>query len=846
MLNRVVPEKFHFEPANRNDPESLRYYVANRLLYSVGKDPQTATPADWYTALAQVARDRLVERWMETTRRQYAEKSKRVYYLSMEFLVGRTLTNALMATGLYEDLAKTMRDAGLDLEETREEEPDPGLGNGGLGRLAACFLDSMATLGLPSYGYGIRYDYGMFAQHIHDGYQVEQPDEWLKNGNPWEFPRPEVTFPIQFGGYVRHDGDGASWVDTEQVLAMAYDMIVPGYGTGSINTLRLWHARASQSLDLAMFNQGDYMRAVAAKNQSENVTRVLYPDDSSHQGRELRLRQEYFFVSASLQDILRRYMHNHARFTELHDQVAIHLNDTHPAIAVPELMRLLVDVHRLPWDDAWQQCTRIFSYTNHTLMPEALETWPVGMMRSVLPRHLEIILEINRRFLEEVRALHGDDPDLLRRVSLIDETGERRVRMAYLSVVASHKVNGVSQLHSNLLVETIFADFARLFPGRFCNVTNGITPRRWLANANPPLAALVDARIGPRWRTELERIAELRGHVDDPTFIRAFAAAKQRNKERFADWAREHGGIALDPSSLYDVQVKRIHEYKRQLLNVLHIVHRYNAMLDNPSADWTPRTCIFAGKAASAYRMAKLIIKLINDVARRINHDQRLEGRLRVVFVPNYSVSAAELIMPAANLSQQISTAGTEASGTGNMKLALNGAITVGTMDGANIEIHDNVGPDNIFIFGHRTVEVAAIKANGYDPMRHYEENAALRRVIDQIAAGHFSPDDPQRFRPIVDSLLKQDTYLLLADFADYVATQARVDALYARADDWHRRAALNVAGMGPFSSDRSIREYAERIWNVAPLSQGDAVPPQRSSTAPEDRSGTRSWGHAD
>ena len=816
MPQRVVVENFRIDPVNRNDPDSLRHAVANRLLYSIGKDPATATQADWYAALAQVARDRMVERWMETTRKQYEQKSKRVYYLSMEFLVGRALTNALMSTGLYDELAQTLLESGLDINEAREQEPDPGLGNGGLGRLAACFLDSMATVGLPSYGYGIRYDYGMFAQHIHNGYQVEQPDDWLKNGNPWEFPRPQVTFPIHFGGVVQHDGDeGARWVDTEQVLAMAYDTIVPGYGTKAVNTLRLWHAKASQSLDLAMFNQGDYMRAVASKNQSENVTRVLYPDDSSHQGRELRLRQEYFFVSASLQDLLRRYMHNHARFNELSQQVAIHLNDTHPAIAVPELMRLLVDVHRIPWNDAWAQCTQVFSYTNHTLMPEALETWPVGMMRSVLPRHMEIILEINRRFLDDVRARHGDDPDLQRRVSLIDETGERRIRMAYLSVVASHKVNGVSQLHSNLIVETIFADFARIFPGRFCNVTNGITPRRWLANANRDLSALIDSRIGPQWRTDLEQLGGLRGHVADPTFIEAFAQAKNRNKARFADWVLERGGVVLDPAAMFDVQVKRFHEYKRQLLNLLHIVHRYNAMVANPDAHWVARTFIFSGKAASAYRMAKLIIKLINDVAVKINHDPRLNGRLKVVFVPNYSVSAAEIIMPAANLSEQISTAGTEASGTGNMKLALNGALTIGTMDGANIEIHDNVGADNIFIFGHRTADVARIKAHGYDPMRYCEENAALKQVIDQIGSGFFSPDDPTRFRPIVDSLLKQDTYLLLADFADYVATQSRVDALYRQPAAWAERALVNIAAMGGFSSDRTIREYVDKVWTA-------------------------------
>lgn len=810
-------ENFEYD-APGNSPQELRRALANRLLYSVGKDPATADQDDWYTSLALVTRDRLVERWMETTRRQYEQQVKRVYYLSMEFLVGRALTNGLMAVGLYDEMAAALRAMGLDIDETREHELDAALGNGGLGRLAACFLDSMATLGLPSFGYGIRYDYGMFAQHIHDGWQVEQPDDWLRNGNPWEFPRSEVTFPIHFGGWVRHEADGAHWVDTEEVLAMAYDMIVPGAGTRAINTLRLWHAKASQSLDLAVFNQGDYMGAVAAKNLSENVTRVLYPDDSSYQGRELRLRQEYFFVSASLQDILRRYMTDHARFDTLADKVAIHLNDTHPAIAVPELMRLLVDVHRLSWDEAWAQCRRVFSYTNHTLMPEALETWPAGMMRSVLPRHLEIILEINRRFLEEVRHAHGDDPELLRRVSLIDETGERRVRMAYLCVVASHKVNGVSRLHSDLLVKTIFADFARIFPDRFCNMTNGITPRRWLAYANKPLSKVIDGRIGAEWRTDLDRIAGLRAHVDDPAFIGEVAAAKLENKRRFADWVAAQGGAHFDPASMLDVQVKRFHEYKRQLLNLLGIVARYQAILDAPDAPWTPRTVVFAGKAASAYRMAKLIIKLINDVARRINTDARIGDRLKVVFVPNYSVSAAEMIMPAADLSQQISTAGTEASGTGNMKLALNGALTIGTLDGANIEIRENVGPENIFIFGHTTEEVAAIRGNGYDPQRHYEENPVLRRVIDAIAAGEFSPDDPGRFKPIVESLLRHDTYLLLADFASYLETQSRVDTLFERPEEWTRKAALNIAGMGPFSSDRTIREYARTIWRVEPI----------------------------
>ena len=804
--------------SNIGRAHAVRDAIAHRLLYSVGADPTSAREQDWYTALAQVARDRLVERWLDTDRAIGEQKPKHVYYLSMEFLIGRALTNSLLAVDQHDAFAAALNEVGLKMEDLREREPDAALGNGGLGRLAACFLDSMATLALPCYGYGIRYDYGMFAQHIHDGHQVEQPDDWLRNGNPWEFLRPEVNFSIQFGGSVQHTEQGSRWLDSERVLAQAFDMLIPGHGTRAVGTLRLWHAHAAESLDLAMFNQGDYMRAVQSKNLSENVTRVLYPDDSSYQGRELRLRQEYFFVSASLQDILARYSRDHPTFDALADQAAIHLNDTHPAIAVPELMRLLIDVNQLTWAKAWALCCKVFSYTNHTIMPEALETWPVGMMRAVLPRHLEIIFEINKRFLDDVRARFGDDYDLVRRVSLIDESGERRVRMAYLSVVASHKVNGVSKLHSDLIVQTIFADFARIFPDRFCNKTNGITPRRWLANANRELSALIDDSIGPQWRTDLDRIGGLRRYVNDAGFIAKFASAKLTKKTQFTDWVGREMGLVIDPASMMDVQVKRFHEYKRQLLNLLHIVTRYNQMLARPNQDWAARTFVFAGKAASAYRMAKLIIKLINDVGRKVNNDPRLRDRMKVVFVPNYSVSMAELIMPAADLSEQISTAGTEASGTGNMKLALNGALTIGTLDGANVEIRDNVGAENIFIFGNTTEQVAATRRNGYDPSRYYEQNAQLRQVIDQIGAGVFSPDDPGRFRPIVESLLRHDTYLLLADYASYITAHERVDALYCQPEDWTRRAALNVAGMGPFSSDRTIREYADEIWQVKPL----------------------------
>ncbi len=803
----------------RNDAASLRRSVAHALLYSGGRYPDVATQQDWYHAVASAVRDRLVERWRETTLRWRAADAKRIYYLSMEFLIGRTLSNALHALDLYDELAAAVTGLGVDLEELRQQEPDAALGNGGLGRLAACFLDSMATLGLPSFGYGIRYDYGMFAQHVLNGYQVEQPDDWLKFGNPWEFPRPDTTYEILFGGWVRRDEDGAHWVDTESVLAMAYDVIVPGHGTRAVSTLRLWHAKAAESLDLALFNQGDYMRAVRAKNLSENVTRVLYPDDSSYQGRELRLRQEFFFTSASMQDILTRYMREHADFEQLPDKVAVHLNDTHPAIAVPELMRLLLDVHRLEWADAWTMCTRIFSYTNHTLMPEALETWPLEMMRSVLPRHLDIIFEINERHLAEVRAQCGEDPALLARLSLIDEGGERRVRMAHLSVVASHTVNGVSKLHSNLITQTIFADFARLWPSRFCNKTNGITPRRWLVSANRGLTALLDERLGLGWRRDLGALAALRAQANDVALLERFAAVKLANKQRLAVWVERQLGIPINPDSLFDVQVKRIHEYKRQLLNALHVVARYHAILDQPDAGWVPRTVFFAGKAASAYRMAKLVIKLINDIAVRINNDARVNHLLKVVFVPNYGVSVAELVMPAADLSEQISTAGTEASGTGNMKFALNGALTIGTLDGANIEIREEVGPDNIFIFGMNAAEVEHLRASGYRPLDHYEHNPVLKRVLDGIAQGEFSPEEPQRFMALVDSLLRfGDHYLLLADFAAYLEAQARVDALYRDPPAWARRALLNIAGMGAFSSDRTIAEYAEQIWHVVPV----------------------------
>jgi starch phosphorylase len=798
--------------------------VERHLLATVGTAPATASPADMMHAVAQVAREGLSRRWVAGDEADRRAKARRVYYLSMEFLIGRTLGNALAALGLKGEMAEVARRHAMTLEEVAAAEPDAALGNGGLGRLAACFLDSMATLGIPSYGYGIRYEFGMFAQSIAQGRQVEHPDPWLEDGTPWEFPRSGVHYPVRFGGWVEH-GAGAGevpvWRHTGQVNAKAYDMVVPGHGTERVSTLRLWRAAAPAHIDLHAFNSGDYARAAEFKNEFENISWVLYPNDSTPAGRELRLRQEYFFTSASLQDILARHLAEHGRLDTLAEQVAIHLNDTHPAIGVAELMRLLVDEHGFAWARAWAITQRVFSYTNHTLMPEALETWPVALLQHVLPRHLEIIFRINHDFLDQAAARCPGDEGMLRRLSLIDEGGphgggERRVRMANLSIVGSHKVNGVSALHSKLLTETIFADFARLFPERFINVTNGVTPRRWLAQANPGLAALIDTHLGEGWRLDLQQLARLAPLAGDAGFRRAFLAVKHANKQRLAQTVQRLTGITVDPASLFDVQVKRIHEYKRQLLNVLQVVARYQAMLAEPDAPWVPRTVIFAGKAASSYTAAKNIIRLIHDVGHLVNHDPRLRGRLKLVFLPNYGVSLAEVIMPGADLSEQISTAGTEASGTGNMKLALNGALTIGTDDGANIEIRQQVGDDHIFIFGLSAAEVAAERAAGYQPMQRYERQPRLRNVLDAIGGGAFSPEEPGRYRALVDSLLwGGDHYLLLADFDSYLAAQERVDALFRDPEAWATSAIVNVASMGPFSSDRTIAEYAKLVWGV-------------------------------
>ncbi len=806
------------------DAASIKQSLLERLTYSVGKDTITATDRDWFFTAAFVARDRLIDRWMETMRSYYLNDAKRIYYFSMEFLMGRTLMNSLLNLGFEQEYRKVLGEIGVDLEKVREMEYDAALGNGGLGRLAACFLDSMATLNLPGYGYGIRYEYGMFSQRIENGRQVEHPDNWLRYGNPWEFPRPEVLYQVKFHGRVvqyadEHGVERHHWVDSDDVMAMAYDTPIPGYATNTVNNMRLWAAKATRDFELRYFNEGNYIKAVEDKNESENLSKVLYPNDTTTMGRELRLKQQYFFVCASLQDVLNRHAKHHDNFNDLPDKVAIQLNDTHPSIAVAELMRVLVDTYHLEWEKAWDITTRTFAYTNHTLMPEALETWPVAMFEDILPRHLQIIYEINYRFLRDVMHRYPGDGDMLRRMSIIDEAGVKRIRMAYLAIVGSHKVNGVAQIHTDLMKQTIFADFDRFYPGKIVNMTNGITPRRWLNQANPRLSGLITSRIGAGWIKDLSQLKRLVPLADDASFRREFAAVKSANKTRLVALLKQKCNIDASPDSLFDLQIKRIHEYKRQLLNLLHVVTLYNRIRHNPSADYVPRTVLFGGKAAPGYAIAKLIIKLINDVADVVNNDPHVANRLKVVFLPNYDVSTAEDIIPAADLSEQISTAGTEASGTGNMKLALNGALTIGTLDGANIEIRDEVGEDNIFIFGFTAEEVARVKASGYQPWDYYHANEELRETLDMIGSGFFSPDEPDRFKPIVDTLLRHgDHYLLLADYASYIVCQKEVETVYKDQEQWVKKAILNVANMGKFSSDRTIMQYAEQIWDAKPV----------------------------
>ncbi|HGW3829401.1 TPA: glycogen phosphorylase [Klebsiella pneumoniae] len=799
--------------------EALKHSIAYKLMFIIGKDPAIANKHEWLNATLFAVRDRMVERWLRSNRAQLSQEVRQVYYLSMEFLIGRTLSNALLSLGIYDDVSSALAEMGLDLEELIDEENDPGLGNGGLGRLAACFLDSLAALGLPGRGYGIRYDYGMFKQNIVDGRQKESPDYWLEYGNPWEFERHNTRYKVRFGGRIQQEGKKTRWIETEEIIAEAYDQIIPGFDTDATNTLRLWSAQASSEINLGKFNQGDYFAAVEDKNHSENVSRVLYPDDSTYSGRELRLRQEYFLVSATVQDILSRHYMLHKTYDNLAGKIAIHLNDTHPVLSIPELMRLLIDEHKFSWDEAFEVTFQVFSYTNHTLMSEALETWPVDMLGKILPRHLQIIFEINDYFLKTLQEQYPNDTDLLSRTSIIDESNGRRVRMAWLAVVVSHKVNGVSELHSRLMVESLFAEFAKIFPMRFINVTNGVTPRRWLALANPPLSKVLDEHIGRTWRTDLSQLDELKQHIDYPMVNQAVRQAKFENKQRLASYIAQQLNVVVNPKALFDVQIKRIHEYKRQLMNVLHVITRYNRIKADPQAEWVPRVNIFAGKAASAYYMAKHIIHLINDVAAVINNDPQIGDKLKVVFIPNYSVSLAQLIIPAADLSEQISLAGTEASGTSNMKFALNGALTIGTLDGANVEMQEHVGEENIFIFGNTAEEVEELRRSGYKPREYYEQDEELHQALTQIGTGVFSPAEPGRYRDLLDSLINfGDHYQVLADYRSYVDCQDRVDELYQNPEEWAYKAMLNIANMGYFSSDRTIQEYAKYIWHIDPV----------------------------
>ena len=800
------------------DVEGVKKAIVYKLIFLIGRSPKEASQRDWLNATLHAVRDLVTEGWITTARQSRAEETRRVYYLSMEFLIGRTLSNAMIAEGIYDVAQKALAELNVDLEEIIEKEVDPGLGNGGLGRLAACFMDSLATLAIPAMGYGIRYEYGMFRQKIENGQQVERPDDWLEKGAPWEFMRPSKRFSIDFGGHIYFEGKKCIWNPAEKVTALAYDQMIPGYKNDSASTLRLWSAHGGEVFDLAEFNRGDHLAAVATRSANQNLSRVLYPDDSTWNGRELRLRQEYFLVSASLQDILRRHLRTHGTLDNLADKVAIHLNDTHPALAIPELMRILIDLHGYSWQNAWDVTRRIFSYTCHTLMSEALETWPVEMMAKILPRHLQMIFEINDHFLEYVKTYVTTDMEFIRRVSLIEEGHQRKVRMGWLSVVGSHKVNGVAAIHSDLMVSSTFADFARIYPERFTNVTNGITPRRWLAVANPKLAALFDQYIGSEWRCDLSQIEKLKAFADKGEFKRAVADIKYDNKVKLAQYVKKTLNIDLDPHALFDVQVKRIHEYKRQMLNVLHIIARYNEMLAHPEKDWQPRVFILAGKAASAYYAAKQTIRLINDVANVINNDERLKGRLKVVFIPNYSVSLAQLIIPAADISEQISLAGTEASGTSNMKFALNGALTLGTLDGANVEILDNVGKDHIFIFGNTVEQVDALRREGYRPFDYYQNDEQLREVIDQIIRGDFSPEEPNRYHSLIQGLQYHDYYQSFADFRSYVEAQKAVDKKYQDRDAWIASTIQNMVNMGFFSSDRTILEYAKNIWKIEPL----------------------------
>jgi len=810
---------------DKEDPESfsISNQFAEHLEFTLVKDRITVTKDDAYYALSLAVRDRMVRRWLRTQREYHIKDPKRVYYLSLEYLMGRLLGNALINLDYYEECRELLKKDGYNLEEIKEYEHDMGLGNGGLGRLAACYLDSMATLQLPAFGYGIRYEYGIFAQEIENGYQVEYADYWLKNGNPWDILRRSLQYRVKFYGRVEKKvyPDGTyyfDWVDTDDVLAVAYDVPIPGYKVKNVNNLRLWQAKAVSDFEFSDFNRGNYVEAVAKKNESETISKVLYPNDTYVEGKFLRLKQQYFFVSATLQDIIRKFKINHDSFEEFPDKVCIQLNDTHPVVAIPELMRILIDQERMGWEKAWDITTRTFAYTNHTVVPEALEEWNESIFGELLPRHLQIVYEINRRFLEDVKKNYTTDEKILEKLSIISSGPEKRVRMANLAIVGTFAVNGVAELHTHILKTRIFPDFHKIYPKKFLCVTNGITPRRWIRAANPELSKLITSKIGEDWVRDLSQLKKLEQFVDDASFRKKWREVKMYNRRLLIDYIKNENNIDVNPDSIFDVQVKRFHEYKRQLLNVLHVITLYNRIKDNPKLKMVPRTVIFGGKAAPAYYAAKMVIKLINSVADVINNDPDVGDKLKVVFLKNYSVTLAEKIIPASDLSEQISVAGLEASGTGNMKFAANGALTIGTMDGANIEILEEVGKENIFIFGLLAEEVVELKAKGYNPKKYYESNPSLKRVIDMIASNYFNPKEPGIFNDMINGLMNVDYYCVFADYQAYIDTQDRVAKEFLDQEEWTKKSIYNVARIGKFSSDRAVSEYAKKIWNVKPV----------------------------
>lgn len=828
-MNKVINPKHKQDPVFfrdevKTEDNDIKSQVLNHLEYSLIKDSSTVEAWDIYYALGLSLRDRLIGRWLRTQYEYRKRDVKKVYYLSMEYLIGRLLGSTLINLDLYNECYALLKELGYSLEEISELEPDMGLGNGGLGRLAACFMDSLATSAYPGYGYGIRYEFGIFKQEIEEGYQTEVPDLWRKNGCPWEIKRPEISYRVRFGGKLisSQDEDGKNrkvWTDTHDVMAVAWDVPVPGYKVGNVNNLRLWEATATDEFDFNYFNSGDYVKAVEQKNSSENISKVLYPNDNFHLGKVLRLKQEYFFVCATLQDIFYNWKQDHEGFDTMPDKIAIQLNDTHPALAIPEMMRILIDEEKMEFVPAWEITKKVFSYTNHTVLPEALERWSLKLFEEFLPRHLDIIFRINDLIMKEISARYPGDIRMMRNLSIIEEGAEKSLRMAQLCLHGSHAVNGVARLHTDILRSRVFADIEEMQPGKIQNKTNGITPRLWLLTCNPLLASLVSEHIGDGWTRDLNELRDLEKHLDDPEFCESFAEIKQMNKESLSRYIFKELGVNVSPESIFDIHIKRLHEYKRQLLTVMGVIAQYFRIKDNPEGDYVPRTVIFAGKAAPGYFLAKRIIKLINNLADIINNDEDVRDRLKLVFLPNYSVSLAEKIIPAADISKQISTAGYEASGTGNMKFALNGALTIGTMDGANVEMAEEIGEENMFIFGLRSDEVARLKQSGYDPSQYYHQSSMLRRVVDSFLDDSWCKDEPGIFAPIYDSLtVGGDTYLHLADFESFIKAQDDADELYKDKANWVRKAILNVARVGKFSSDRAIHEYAREIWDIQPL----------------------------